>query len=127
MEQMQIRKNRPGPKPDPTKAMIRAMFADWSPRRFETYWSGHKLLLALEREGYVDRDERIALAQEINDRIVRPNGTFSVARYERECADAYIKVTEAYDSEHGKGPGVETGALPSAPPSAGSTLLEGQS
>jgi hypothetical protein len=127
MEQMQIRKNRPGPKPDPTKAMIREMFRDWSPRRFETYWSGHKLLLALEHEGYVDREGRIALAQEINDRIVRPNGTFSVARYERECANAYLKVTKAYDSEHAEGPGGGTGALASSPPSVGTTLLEEQS
>lgn len=127
MEQMQKRKNRPGPKPDPTKAMIRAMFKDWSPRTFETYWSGHRMLGDLVRLGYITHEQKVGIAQEINDRIVRPNGTFSVRRYERECSAAFLKVVEAYDSEHAEGPGVETGAFASSPPSAGTTLLEEQS
>jgi len=126
MEQMQIRKSRPGPKPDPTKAMIRAMFTDWSPRTFETYWSGHKLLGDLVRLGYITHEQKVEIAQEIHGRIDRPNGTFSVRRYERECGAAFLKVTGAYDSGHGNGPGVETEAV-STPPSAGSTPLEEQS
>lgn len=109
---------------NPQRVMVRAMFKDWSDRRFDTYWSGFTMLSSLVLEGYLTHDEKMALDQKIMDRIIRPNGTFSVARYERECADEYLKVVQAYDPGHDEGPGGGTGALTSAPPSASTSDRE---
>ncbi len=40
---------KPGPKPDPLRAEVRAMFPEWSDRTFATYWRGVNSHLDLVR------------------------------------------------------------------------------
>lgn len=125
MEQTQICRSKPGPKPDPQRAMIRQSFREWSDRTFATYWKGHQLLINLERDGLVDRDGRIKLAEAINKRIARPNGTFSVSLYLRYC-EAVDRDIREYDHEHDEAPAQvsERGLDDGGPESATSTLEE---
>lgn len=91
------RKGRPGPKPNPMRAELRKQHAAWSDRTFDTYWSGLMLLMSTP--------DPVTHEREILERITRPNGTFSVRRWEQECADALL----AYDHGHDEAPGLPEG------------------
>lgn len=68
--------SRPGPKPDPYRARVRALFSEYSDRTFARYWRAHTRLMVLKEYGAIDQAGfRDAIA-----RATRPNGTINVTK-----------------------------------------------
>ena len=79
------RKTRPGPAPDPNRATTRAIFPEWSDRKFATYWAAMRHLLYMEARGNID------IGEEVLRRATRPNGTINVSKYAREAEWELLK------------------------------------
>ena len=70
---------KPGPKPDPARAIMRRLFAEWSDRTFARYWKCHQRLTALKEAGAIGAsgyENAIKTA-------TRPNGSLNISKLER--------------------------------------------
>lgn len=92
-----------GPKPDPTRAMLRAQFSEWSDRTFDTWWRGYRMARKWVIDGLCTHEDKVEIMQSVMDQIIRPNGTFSVAKQL-----AYIEAIDSqlrqYDAGHDETP-----------------------
>lgn len=70
-------RGRPGPKPDPDRAVIRQMFSDWSDRTFARYWKAFRRAQALVEYGVVDSFESVL------KKASRPNGSINVSKFDQ--------------------------------------------
>jgi hypothetical protein len=86
------------------KASMRASFDMWSPRTFETWWKGFTAMGDLVRDGLITHEQKVELAQEIQNRVIRPNGTFSVKAYTEYCLGTAEAIRAEYDLEHDEAP-----------------------
>jgi hypothetical protein len=80
--------SRPGPKPDPGRAAVRALFPEWSERTFATYWKAHCQLKALDGlKGVPPGSNAGSEFGRAVKAATRPNGTLNVTRL-AEIAEA---------------------------------------
>lgn len=103
MEQTQICRSRPGPKPDPLRAQLRASFDAWSDRTFDTWWKGFTMQRQWVIDGLMTHEEKVELAEAIQKKILRPNGTFSVSKFLKYVIACDRELRE-YDLGHDEAP-----------------------
>ncbi len=76
-------RGKPGPKPDPHRAYLRRLFAEWSDRTFASYYLAFRQLAVLAEEGVITDARR----RQITRDCTRPNGSVNVSKFARIADD----------------------------------------